>query len=266
MGVLAALSSAVAVLLAGLLAKARSDKAKAEDDRRRAEREASNAELAVVAADPPEVVDTPAPTPVPAPTNGAPEPGLRSTIVRLTLAAGETEWLKVVREPPQGDASIIDGYIRRTGLGWPNGKKPPGKGPYERNGDFAWCGAFAAHCLAAAGLDAAVRKKVMPSTYRIWQYATDRKLFVDGPPEPGDIVLVGPRKSRWGAHITLCRKFDPDTRRVLTVEGNATGEAPDGSRHEGVIHHARPLASGSDRTYRVRFVVRLPLDDFDVPA
>ena len=270
MSVLAVLSAVAAVVLAGLLAKEQRRRAAAEDDRRRAEREARNAELSVVAADPPEAAEIPEPAktgpPASPTTNAKPPPDRRPAVVRLTLLAANEEWLRKVREPPKGDASIIDGYIRRTGLGWPNGKKPPGRGPYERNGDFAWCGAFAAHCLAAAGLDPAVRKKVMPSTYRIWQYATDKGLFVDGHPEPGDIVLVGPKKSRWGAHITICRSFDPDTRRVLTVEGNAKGQWPDDTRQEGVIHHARPLSAASDRTYRVRFVVRLPLEDFDVPS
>jgi len=265
MDVFAALMSFVSAALVFFLGRERRARTTSDDHLRRVEREVRSQALDAAQDDHKEVVETPDPPPAPPEPEDTQEAEARKRrreIVAATLGAAAAEWKRVVKEPPQGDPDVIDGYIRRTGLGWPQGKTPPKTGPYERNRDFAWCGAFAAHCLAAAGLDATVRKKVMPSTYRIYDYASKNACLVKGEPQSGDIVLVGPKGSKWGAHITLCRSFDPQRRMALTVEGNAKGEGPNGQRYEGVVHGERPLAAADDRTYRVRHIVRLPLGVF----
>ena len=265
MDVFAILMTFISAALAFFFDRERRARTASEDHLRRVEREVRLQALDAAEDDHEEVVETPDPPPPTEPeeTPQAKAHRRRQDIVLATLGAAAAEWRLVVKEPPEGDPAIIDGYIRRSGLGWPQGKKPPNKGHYERNRDFAWCGAFAAHCLAAAGLDATVRKKVMPSTYRIYEYARKNDCLVKGEPEAGDIVLVGPKGSKRGAHITLCRSFDPQRRVVLTVEGNAKGEGPNGQRYEGVVHNERPLSATNDRTYRVRHIVRFPLGIFE---
>lgn len=82
------------------------------------------------------------------------------------------EWSRGITEPTRGaqnGAERIDAYIRGAqGLGWPSAAlTPKDSTAYTRNGQFQWCGAFAAWCLGAGGLERGVRKSRLPSTYRL---------------------------------------------------------------------------------------------------
>ena len=201
-------------------------------------------------------VEAPADAPAEPAAGTAPALGARADEV---LARARAEWESHVQEPRGQGWERIDDYIRGAeGLGWRWLDR------YERDGQFAWCGAFASFCYTA--LEPGIRDKDLASTYRIarWARGTPRIIPFDDV-QPGDIVIVGPaRGSRWGAHITVCERVDGDAHRVLTIEGNARGTGPDGSRYSGVIRQARPFPSDdlSVRTYRVMDVVRPLPDDF----
>lgn len=164
------------------------------------------------------------------------------------------EWGRVVREPAPGrprEAARIDGYIRGPlGLGWPSAATGPDDSQaYERNGQFEWCGAFAARCWGAAGLDAEVRRLRFPSTYRLG--STEAK---HGPPllrvpldrlQPGDVLVVTDGRKPWGAHVTLVQSVQAAEGLAYTIEGNARGKLGDGSLGEGVVVRTRPLAHGA---------------------
>ena len=187
------------------------------------------------------------------------------------------QWNRTVREPTRrkpNSAAVIDGYIRETGLGWSSANTKKHDAAYVKNGQFHWCGAFAAHCWAKAGLKASIRKKFMPSCYRLikghpfsgkrWQrqvtYNKISQTWADVL-QPGDIVIVGEKGGPvWGRHITLCLEVHKD--HIVTIEGNARGEGPDGSWYEGVVRQKRPFEF-SGKTYGVMHAIRPQREDLD---
>ena len=221
-------------------------------DLRHAVREARLAEQDIAAAGTPEAVD------LDAGDKATIEGASRRKAADMVIGIAEGEWATVVAEPPGPNSERIRSYIY-DGLGWPERRWP-----YERDGDFAWCGAFAAFCYAAAGLRAEVRHKHLASTYRLWRWAsgTDR-LRVLGDAMLGDIVIVGHERSkRWGSHITLCRGVESGA--LLTFEGNARGKCGDGRRREGVIARSRPWPRDGlkAKRYRVMHVIRPLASDY----
>lgn len=200
------------------------------------------------------------------------------------LARAEAEWRSVVREPageaPNG-AARIDRYIRGSdGLGWgsadaDNLDEPV---PYAHNGQFQWCGAFAAYCWAAGGLRRRIRRDHMASCYKLhtWAGGTDRIVRPEDI-QPGDVVIVGrqpgaligrdaigrPRYAPvWGEHITLARDAPADGY-VPTWEGNAGGELGDGTQGEGVVRDRQPLAADDPQRYRVLYAIRFSGEDLE---
>lgn len=186
------------------------------------------------------------------------------------LQAAHREWLRGVAEPgtsgmPNG-AAIIDDYIRGPlGLGWNTADVKTWKPgvPYTRNGQFAWCGAFAARCWAAAGLKLALRQKHLAGTGRLYRWAKSdggARFVPPGELRPGDIAVVGPDGSGDGEHITIVDAVNAGT--ISTYEGNAHGIGIDGLRYEGVIVSKRPFADQPlpKAKYRVLYGVR-PLDE-----
>ena len=177
-----------------------------------------------------------------------PAPGGRALDVAMA------EWGAVVREPTANapnDAIRIDAYIRdHQGLGKSTAAlKPTDSREYTRNGQFQWCGAFAAFCWGAQGLDAKVRGLRFPSTYKLG--STEAK---HGPPlprvalddlQPGDVLVVGRGPAAggkvWGDHITLVMHVLDGL--AYTVEGNARGKLGDGTVGEGVVCRTRPLVA-----------------------
>jgi hypothetical protein len=217
---------------------------------RHAWRERNSAELEVAAAEH---------VPLPGPSSSGPAGESTADGLEAALARADEEWRRPVVEPKGRGWERIDEYIRG-----PQGLEWTWESRYTRNQQFAWCGAFAAFCLEAAGLKADLRNKVMPSTYRLHRWASNTPRFVQ--PDSvarGDIVIVGPATGRvWGSHITLCDTVEGDGW-LRTIEGNARGEGPDGSRYEGVIRQRRPLAhqAQSPATYRVLYGIRLLAGD-----
>lgn len=197
------------------------------------------------------------------------EPGLTTdeSVIARQLEVVETarkEWKTPVLEPPGANWERIGSlYIRGDlGLDWSWVK-------YERNGDLAWCGAFAAYCYGTAGLRHEIRYRHMASCSRLCAWSKDNERRIDwrgtGDIRAGDIVIVGkPSYKRTGQHITICERFDPAAGLVYTIEGNAHGRLPSGAWKEGVITRERPLPGDalSDDVMRVMHVIRPLPEDF----
>lgn len=159
------------------------------------------------------------------------------------------EWDLNVHEP---DARI-DTYIRsNAGLDWSWEK------PYKKNGQFSWCGAFAAFCYTKVRLQ--IRKKIFPSCYRLHtNWAKTSRYIHPEKVQVGDIVVVyTSKRAVQGDHITLCTNISEfaDTGMITTIEGNAHGTLGDGTNGEGVITRQRSLS-------QIAHVYRLLGEDFD---
>ena len=163
------------------------------------------------------------------------------------LKRAEAEWQRVVKEPD----SRIDDYIRsRDGIGWTWEK------PYTRNGQFAWCGAFAAFCWSSVRFS--IRQKIFPSCYRLYSRWLNTARHIEADQMlPGDIVVVfTSKRSVQGDHITLCLTAPDSDGHFATIEGNSHGTACEGERAEGVVKNVRSID-------QVAHVYRLLSDDFD---
>lgn len=220
-------------------------------------------EAAVTDLDPPD--DAPIPSgalAVSTTPDASPAAASRDAIVAAVLETARVEWQKVVREPPGRNWERIDHYIRSDeGIGW------SWREQYRKNREFAWCGAFAAHCYSKAGLKAQLLKKVMPSTYRLWMWARGTaRMMAAAEARPGDIVIVGPADCKaWGSHITLCESIDHQANEIRSIEGNAMGLGPDGVKYEGVVKQVRPIDGSSlpAKKYRLLHVIRPLTEDFN---
>jgi hypothetical protein len=173
---------------------------------------------------------------------------------RRAIERAEAEWELDVTEPEyEGYYERINVYIKgRDGLSWSWEKD------YTRNGQFSWCGAFVAFCYGSA-LRADIRKKIMPSCYRLMNNWGRTSRLRDGEePMPGDIVVVftdDTHSPSQGNHITLCVGAPDELGNFPTIEGNAHGMSPHGPT-EGVIKRERALDS-------VAHIYRLLPEDFE---
>lgn len=185
-------------------------------------------------------------------------------------------WQEDIYDPKPDDTSPAAAYSKAvigsmiTGsLGW------TWEEPYVGDGDFEWCGAFAATCWGAVKPE--LRQLCFASTYRLDRYGAYRDVLgtstgvrpatgparvrevVDGlneawsiAPRAGDILLVG--KKGYGTHICLVESFTAGTGVFNTIEGNAYGAGPNGERQQGVIRGERNLVE-------VRRIIRPGVDD-----
>jgi hypothetical protein len=203
----------------------------------------------------------------------------------LAINRAKWLWLARVTDPPnatdqyQASRALIDGFIRGVqGLGW------SWEPPYVRDGEFEWCGAFAAWAWGQVGLGANWRTNFLASTYRLDRFGRYLRLesHLNPPPadpgearryrqfdessspfhvafdprpgaadtsaecEPraGDILLVG--TGDFGSHITLVERYDLATGTFATVEGNGTGVDPQGVRMHGVVRAQRRVGVPHD--------------------
>jgi hypothetical protein len=213
-------------------------------------------------------------------------------------------WNRDIIDPPSQsirdvqfdpDRAEIDGYIRNAVL--LGGVQYPKVFRYTKDGDYEWCGAFAAHCWEPF-IHADLRQLYFPSTYRLDCYGryvagfqtpnaqavakkyskpaegarkhmklshTSKVEEVNAfAPRAGDILLVGTSNGpAYGAHVTLVEKWDPHTKVFHTVEGNGTGLGPDGKRRQGVVRAERPLGSASPtKLYHALRLIRPGITDF----
>lgn len=170
------------------------------------------------------------------------------------MKRAEAEWQRNVTEPEYGgEWQRIDAYIRSSqGLNW------SWESPYTRNGQFSWCGAFAAFCYGESVLPS-IRKKIFASCYRMWSNWGSTSRCRDGEqPLPGDIVTVFTSDEQTpvqGNHIVLVVNSPDEHGDFHTIEGNAHGEGPDG-RIEGVIKRTRNMST-------VAHIYRLLSEDYD---
>tara|TARA_R100001460_G_C3528764_1_gene173302 strand:- start:98 stop:793 length:696 start_codon:yes stop_codon:yes gene_type:complete len=166
-----------------------------------------------------------------------------------SLKRAEKEWELNVTEPNGGgNWQRINSYIKSTdGIGW------TWEDDYVKNGQFAWCGAFAAYCFGDM-VNLQVRKNTFPSCYRMnrdWSNSS-RVQTVDSI-LPGDIVVVytsDDHSPSYGNHITLARTSPNDQGDFHTIEGNAHGVGPDQTWREGVCKRTRNLSKVA-RVYRL---------------
>lgn len=196
------------------------------------------------------------------------------------LGLALVQWGHDIYDPKMSDTSanaieckkVIDQMIR-FGLGW------TWEPPYAGDGDFEWCGAFAAKCWP--GIKPALRRTYFASTYRLDRYGSYRSVngeknegegrlmatldehstqpfFV---PRAGDILLIGPTGSGYGKHICLVESYSQATRMFSTIEGNGTGLGPNGERQQGVVRAKRSL--GGANVWHARRLIRPSVDDLD---
>lgn len=192
------------------------------------------------------------------------------------IARASQQWARGIWDPSRRETGPdaqwargeIDTYIRH-GLGW------TWEPPYAGDGDFEWCGAFAAWCWASVRPQ--LRKTYFASTYRLDRFA--RYASVNGEknrgsgrlcaeldessrdlpftPQPGDILLIGPKGSGYGKHICLVESYTDGV--FFTLEGNGNGMAPTGVKWQGVVKGKRYLG-GADR-WHARRLIRPSVED-----
>lgn len=204
---------------------------------------------------------------------------------RVALAEAQRLFASDIWDPPASDhrdvaerwrTAITDMIAGDRGLGWTS------EGRYAGDGDYEWCGAFAASCWSRAGLPLATRKRSWSSCYRLQRWAScrpgadgapnqppkigtrlcvaldehSRALPVGVVPQAGDVLIVGDGVPAFGDHITLVESFDG--RAFHTIEGNGTGTGPDGKRRQGVVRGVRPLGGPG---YCGRWLIRPAVGD-----
>ena len=167
---------------------------------------------------------------------------------RQALDRAHAEWERVVVDP---DARV-DTYCKsREGAGW------SWQADYTHNGQYAWCGFFAAFCHTAVKFP--IRQKIFPSCYRLYKnWSKTSRSIEHSKVAPGDIVVVySSKRALQGDHITLC--IDNSTINegyITTIEGNAHGTLGNGEYGEGVIKRQRKFSEFAH-------VYRLLGEDFD---
>lgn len=175
--------------------------------------------------------------------------------VDAVLKQAEYEWNLDVTEPGGGGLSErITYYIKNANaLGW------SWEDDYTRNGQFAWCGAFAAACYSDR-VRSNVRSKIFSSCYRMYDnWSSTSRSQLPSNLRPGDLVIVYTSSEKtpiYGNHITLATSKPDQAGNFETVEGNAFGNGPDGQWREGVSKRTRNLAD-------VAFVYRLLDEDYN---
>ena len=165
------------------------------------------------------------------------------------LKKAKSEWKRNVTEPKGGgDWYRINEYIKSVnGLGW------TWESDYLKNGDFAWCGAFAAFCFGEK-VNLSVRKNTFPSCYRMSRdWSNSSRVQSRDDIQAGDLVIVytsSEKSPSYGNHITISRGT-PDSRGDFpTIEGNAHGIGPNQDWREGVIKRTRNVSNVA-RVYRL---------------
>lgn len=164
--------------------------------------------------------------------------------------------------------TVIDGYIRGPeGSAWSGWPRYDGR-------NTQWCGMWVGWALR---LKRNVRRFHVPSVTRLmkghgseghWAAGTGRGLapgsrFVNPrDARAGDIGIFGPQGEA-GRHIGLI--LERDGNGVQTVEGNAWGLLPDGTRGEGVVRNWRPFEGAQKRAadYVLLAVIRPLPSDFE---
>jgi hypothetical protein len=165
------------------------------------------------------------------------------------IKRSEAEWDKNVTEPEGGgDWKQINLYIKSLdGLGW------TWEDDYVKNGQFAWCGAFASFAYGD-NVRLSVRKNTFPSCYRMSRdWTNSSRVQPKDSILPGDIITVytsDDQSPSYGNHIVIALSQPNDQGDFHTIEGNAHGVGPDQTWREGVSKRTRNLSSVA-RVYRL---------------
>lgn len=203
-----------------------------------------------------------------------------SALGTLTMIDAHDVWAEDIFDPKSSDRSadaarcraVIDDCIRGDqGLSW------SWEDAYKGDGDFEWCGAFAARCWR--GLKERVRRLYFASTYRLDRYGSYRPVDHEAntgagrlyaqldehstslpfEPRAGDLLLIGPKG--YGQHICLIDWYDHERREFHTIEGNGTGEGPHGEHQHGVVKGVRPLGAERTGMWCARRLIRPSVED-----
>jgi hypothetical protein len=220
--------------------------------------------------------------------------GFMATVGRYAATCATILWLEDIVDPPDGSErwersrKQIDKLIRtEAGLGW------HWEPPYEKDGDYEWCGTLPAYAYAAF-VPVAIRKLYFSSTYRLDRFFRELPVHnepppkVTGPvprlhvafdehsgpadldavgPQAGDFALVGGSTDGFGSHITMLDRWDG--RELHTLEANAGGAGPRGNEREGVVRRTRPVGlkvGDSRKKKHLRRLLRLAPSDLVVPT
>jgi hypothetical protein len=165
------------------------------------------------------------------------------------IKRSEAEWEKNVTEPEGGgDWRQINLYIKSLdGLGW------TWEDDYVKNGQFAWCGAFASFAYGDE-VNLNVRKNTFASCYRMSRdWTNSSRVQSKESILPGDIITVYTSEDQspsYGNHIVIALSQPNDQGDFHTIEGNAHGVGPDQTWREGVSKRTRNLSSVA-RVYRL---------------
>lgn len=211
--------------------------------------------------------------------------------VKRAIAAWESDIADYGQDDQHPDAvrcnSFISTCIRGTrtgheGLDW------KWERPYAGDGDFEWCGAFAAWCWAE--VKAPLRKLYFASTLRLDRYASYRsyngeenkgkgRVYVKLDEHstakdvadiwrPGDILIIGPARPKnaaaaaswhdYGNHICIVESFDEAAGFFHTIEGNGNGKGPHGEKQQGVVKGIRNLGGPG---WHARRLIRPSIED-----
>lgn len=173
-----------------------------------------------------------------------PNPKLENVLKRM-----ESEWQSNVTEPGEGGIySPISYYIKsQSALGW------DWEDDYTRNGQFAWCGAFAA-AVFGDDVHLKTRKNTFSSCYRMSRdWSNSSRVQKKEDIQPGDIVTVytsDEKSPSYGNHIVIARSAPDKFGDFHTTEGNAHGVGPDQKWREGVSKRTRNVTDVA-RVYRL---------------
>jgi hypothetical protein len=170
--------------------------------------------------------------------------------------AALTEWHRNIVEGRDKDSNRRIKQYSVEGAGWSWWRRLAARILWRR----AWCGFFAAWCYAQDGLSLAIRRKHLPSTYRLDRWCREDEMIRVALEDlrPGDILVVGHRK-RYGDHICIVDTVQKPGSRWATIEGNAKGRLPGGTttgRRDGVIRRVRTYGEA-------RYGVRPLVSDYD---
>lgn len=171
------------------------------------------------------------------------------TPARRVLNQAWAAWLQRVKDPPKIEKGDDADRCRALILQYINDGLGSSIKTYAGDNAFSWCGAFAAWCWIAGGLDTAKAKAMavaadvkgqhpFGSTYKLHAALKADPTFAVAVDDiqPGDVCVVQhPGGKPYGDHIVLAAAWNKDKTELIILHGNGKGRGPDGAWMEGVV-------------------------------
>jgi len=155
----------------------------------------------------------------------------------------EALWQKDIRDD---DLEAVSELFRRNGFQW-HLDKLGDDGMYNKAPGLEYCG----HTVAVAGLNMdpplspPLCRGVLPSTYRLGSKKHWKKAGFDRDEARTDEIVRGAICIIQDRHIVVSLEI-PKKGQFETIEGNAVGEFPDGSKGKGVVRRFRATSEVTD--------------------